>query len=149
MSAALTSAEAIDELRGYTLTRRDPGFIHQHAVDAYAAQTAGEHTKAVTLAFALVGLYLHLERGLTGKEVQRMHIRLAGRRRDWPRFALPADRGTMTAADVLAAAPGAERDRAIHDWCRNVWRAYAHCRTAVIELLEEHLGWGETLPAAT
>ena len=38
----------------------------QHVVDAYAAQTARASTKPITLAFALVGLYLHLEKNQTG-----------------------------------------------------------------------------------
>src|SRR5438067_3221775 len=50
----------------------------QHVVDAYAAQTARASTKPITLAFALVGLYLHLEKNQTGKQVQRVHMLLAG-----------------------------------------------------------------------
>jgi hypothetical protein len=35
---------------------RDPSFIHQYVVDAFAAQQADEQTKPMKLTFALVGL---------------------------------------------------------------------------------------------
>ena len=71
------------------------------------------HTKPIGLAFALIGLYLHVERGMSGRDVQRVHMQLGRRKQPWPAFALPHHRGAMTAADVMAAAPGPERDRAI------------------------------------
>lgn len=84
-----TEQDAYDELCSYTLTHGDPTFIHQHVVDAIGAQRATSDTKPVRLTFSLVGLLLHVEWKWTGREVQRAHMRLAARRRDWPRFALP------------------------------------------------------------
>ncbi len=132
--------EGYHALCAYTLAHGGPEFVHQHVVDAHAAQRAGAGTKPITLAFALVGLHLHLERGFTGRQVQRAHMALArehARRggRAWPAFALPRDRGAVTAADVLAAAPGPERDRAIDAWCTAVWAVYADQRPAVAALL--------------
>lgn len=46
---------AYDELQAYTLAHGDPAFIHQHVVDAWAAQHADEETKPIALTFALVG----------------------------------------------------------------------------------------------
>ena len=57
----LSEHQAYDRLCAYTLNRGDAAFIHQHVVDAFAAQHAGGHTKAITITFALVGLYLHVE----------------------------------------------------------------------------------------
>jgi hypothetical protein len=136
MSMTLDNAEA--ELLSYTLAHRDPAFPHQYAVDAITAQRADEHTKPIALTFALVGLYLHLEKGLTGKQVQQMHVRLAARKHSWPKFPLPAHRGTLTAADVLTHPPGPERDRAIDDWCADVWAAYRSSRAQLVDLLREH-----------
>jgi hypothetical protein len=130
--------DAYHELCGYTLTHGDPAFVHQHVVDAWAAQQADETTKPIGLTFALVGLYLHLEKGFSGRQVQRAHMQLARRRRAWPAFALPLDRGTMTARDVLAAPGGAERDRAIDEWCRSVWTAFSTHRHAIDGLLREN-----------
>jgi len=129
--------DAYHELCGYTLTHGDAAFVHQHVVDAWAAQRADENSKPIALTFALVGLYLHLEKGFSGRQVQRAHMQMARRRRAWPAFALPIDRGTMTAHDVLAAPGGAERDRAIDEWCRSVWSAFSTHRQAIDDLLRE------------
>ena len=58
------------ELAYYTLAHPDPEFIHQYIMDAYAAQHADEHSKPISIAFALAGLYLHLERGYSGWQVR-------------------------------------------------------------------------------
>ena len=133
-----TTQAAYDELAAYTLTLGDAAFIHQHVVDVYAAQHATEATKPITVAFALIGLYLHVERGFTGRQVQRAHMMLARRSRSWPVFTLPATRGAMTAADVLAAPAGPARDRAISAWCPAVWTAYAEIAPDVAALARAH-----------
>jgi len=130
--------DAYDELCAYTLTHGDASFIHQHVVDAFAAQNATDSSKPIGVAFALVGLYLHVEKGFSGRQVQRVHMEPARRKRDWPRFALPADRGNFTALDVMKIAEGIGRDRAIDSWCANVWTAFAAQRERVISLLNEH-----------
>jgi Family of unknown function (DUF5946) len=131
------SEEAFNELCGYTLTHTDPSFIHQHVVDAFAAQNADEQTKPIKLTFALIGLCLHVEKQSSGKEVQRAHQFLARRRRSWPHFPLPYDRGSVTAEDVIAVAAGSKRDKAIHNWCVAVWFGFRESRRAVRELLDE------------
>ncbi len=130
--------DAIDALRAYTLGRGDPDFIHQHVVDAFAAQRAHEHTRPIQVVFALIGLYLLVEGGWSGKQVQRIHMRLGQRKHPWPTFVLPADRGSMTEVEVMAAPEGPERDAAIHSWCRSVWEAWAGSRDGVISFLREH-----------
>ena len=132
----MDSRAAYDEVYVYTMGR--PRFILQHVVDAFAAQTANEETKAITVTFALAGLYLHVERQFTGRQVQLAHQQLACRKRDWPTVHLPTDRGTMTVYDVLAAPVGAERDNAISAWCQSVWTAFRDNRPAIIELLREY-----------
>ncbi len=81
MNRHKTDQEKYNELSYYTLAHTDPSFIHQHIVDAYAAQHADENTKSITLTFALVGLYLHIEKKYSGKEVQRAHMQLANQRK--------------------------------------------------------------------
>jgi len=131
-------ARAYDELCAYTLTRGDAGFVHQHVVDAWMAQHADDTTRPIGVAFALVGLYLHVERGLTGRQVQRVHMALARPGRDWPAFPPPPERGSFTARHVMAAPAGPARDRAIDEWCASVWEAWHDRRESVIALLEEH-----------
>jgi hypothetical protein len=132
-----SNQDAYDELCCYTLAHGDPSFIHQHVLDAFAAQTADERTKPIGLAFALIGLYLHVERQFSGREVQRAHMILAKHKRVWPSFPLPRHRGSLTAADVLAAPAGDERDKAIHAWCASVWKAFRRNHQMVAELLRE------------
>lgn len=134
-----TELELWNELAFYTLAHRDGRFIHQHAVDAFAVQNASDNTKPIAVAFGLIGLYLHLERGYTGREVQRAHMKLANRRKRWPRFVLPDARGEIRVGDVVAAAPGPERDAAIDRWCKAVWQACAPIHQQVRELIEAEL----------
>jgi hypothetical protein len=129
--------EAYDELYIYTMGRGRTTFILQHVVDAYAAQTADAHTKPIAITFALVGLYLHVEKGFTGRQVQQVHTQLGRQQRSWPSISLPPDRGNMSAADVMTASVGAERDHAIDAWCQSVWAAYHESRTTVVELLRD------------
>jgi hypothetical protein len=112
---------AYDEVYVYTMGR--PRFILQHVVDAFAAQTATEDSKPIGVVFALVGLYLHVERHFHGRQVQQVHQLLGRRKRNWPTVHLPGDRGRLTVADVLAVPAGTQRDQAIDDWCRSVWTA--------------------------
>ena len=130
--------DAYDELQCYTLAHGDPVFIHQHVVDAWAAQHADEQTKPIALTFALVGLYLHVEKGCSGRQVQKMHMQLAERKRNWPSFPLPRDRGSVNASLVIATAAGPERDQAIDAWCASVWEAFRESHEAVVELLKQH-----------
>jgi len=94
-----------NELSFYTLELRDPEFIHQHVVDAYAVQHAGPGTQPIAIVFGLIGLYLYLERNFTGRQVQRAHMQLARNRRRWVAPPIPLQRATIGVADVLAAPP--------------------------------------------
>jgi hypothetical protein len=127
---------AYDEVYAYTLGR--PGFIVQHVVDAFGAQTATREAKPIRVVFSLVGLYLHVEKQFSGRQVQQAHVKLGRRKRAWPAVALPDNRGAMTAIDVLAAAAGDARDRAIDEWCASVWSAFKDNRSVIISLLGEH-----------
>jgi len=122
---------AYDELQCYTLAHGYGAFIHQHVVDTWMAQHADEATKPIGLTFALVGLYLHLEQGFSGREVQLAHMALGKEKRPWPSIPLPQERGDVSALDVMTAPPGPERDRAIDAWAASVWTAF-HASHAVI-----------------
>jgi hypothetical protein len=128
------------ELTYYTLSHPDKTFIHQHVVDAFAAQTANETTKPIALTFALVGLYLQLEKNYTGRHVQLAHMQMAKNKKPWPKFVLPKYRGEITVSDVLTVPPpGSERDTMIHKWCASVWEAYKESRRAVMDLAKTEL----------
>ena len=112
------------ELTYYTLGRGDPRFIHQHLVDAYGAQHVRRSKSTIGAAFALAGLYLAVERGFTGRQVQQMHMRMARRPRKWPLFEPPTETWPVTVADVVAAEAGAGRDGALMRWCAGVWAGW-------------------------
>jgi hypothetical protein len=136
----VTDEEAYHLLSAYTLSHRDPAFVHQYVVDAYGAQHTVADAKPIRLAFSLIGLYMHVERGFSGREVQRVHKVLGDRTHSWPAFDLPlvGRRGSMTVIDVVAAPEGFERDAAIDAWCRSVWAAFASSRPSVEALLQRH-----------
>jgi len=127
-------AEARDELSAYTLTHGGREFIHQHAVDAYAAQHAVGAARTIGPAFGLIGLYLALEKNFSGREVQRAHMKLGQRKREWPRFTAPRDRAALTVVDVMKAEPGEARDAAILKWAAAVWDSWAEQHEAIRQL---------------
>jgi len=127
---------AYDEVYVYTMDR--PGFVLQHVVDAFAVQTANNESMPIGVVFGLVGLYLHVEKQFSGRQVQRVHMELGRRKREWPRLFVPEDRGSMTVADVLTASAGPQRDMAIDNWCRSVWTAFGANRQTIIDLLREY-----------
>lgn len=96
--------DAYDELYVYTMGRS--GFILQHVVDAFGAQTANKDTKPIGITFALVGLLLRVEKRYSGRQVQEVHMKLARLKKQWPAIPLPEDRGSVTAVDVMAVAEG-------------------------------------------
>ena len=134
----MNSADAAATLTAYTLERGDAAFVHQHVVDALCAQDADASTPPMRLVFALVGLYLHVERRETGRQIQQAHAALAKRRPTWPKLTLPVARGALSAQDVLAEPAGAPRDAAIDAWCASVWAAYSPCRDAIVEFLRRY-----------
>ena len=117
-------AAAHEALSYYLIDSGNAGFRIQHMVDAYAAETADAETKPIRLVFALIGLFLYLERGYSGAMVQQAHTALAKGRKTWPSLPLPADRGVVGIQDVMAAPAGSQRDAMIERWCRSVWQAF-------------------------
>ena len=134
-----TEQEIYNELSLYTLAHPSKEFIHQYIVDAFAAQTANENTKPITIAFALIGLYLHLEKGYSGKEVQHAHMKLAPKKNILPTFELPIDRGDIRVSDVLNTSEGNERDQKIEKWMQSVWGAYSNSHNKIKDFLDNNL----------
>lgn len=128
------------ELSYYTLAHPDPSFIHQHIVDACAAQHADETAKPIGIVFALIGLYLYVEKDFTGRQVQKVHMKLAKLRKQWVPPHLPKERGAITVRNVLAAAPGQSRDAMIRSWCVSVWEAWNESHDQILNLAKKELG---------
>jgi hypothetical protein len=128
------------ELTFYTLAHPSPDFIHQNVVDAYTAQHADATTKPIAVTFALIGLYLCLEHGFTGRQAQLAHMKMARHRKPWLTLPLPDDRGDVTIIYVLAATPGPARDVAIRRWCASVWQSWSRAHPAIATLAQSELG---------
>jgi hypothetical protein len=126
--------QAFSDLACYTVAKQDPAFIHQHAVDAYGAQHGGENTRPITVVFALAGLYLALEKGYNGKEVQAAHMRMARVRKDWPRLEPPEHPAKMTVLDVLREDTDEEKDAMIRLWMASVWHSWEYLHPEIREL---------------
>jgi hypothetical protein len=125
--------QAYSDLLCYTVAKQDPAFIHQHAVDAYAAQHAGGTARNITVAFGLIGLYLALEKGYTGKQVQRAHLQIAKVRKDWPRLEIPSNPASLNVMDVLQAPDGEGKDAMIRRWMAAVWESWGDRQQLVRE----------------
>lgn len=139
-----SSLDQFHELSFYTLAHADKKFIHQHAVDAFAVQTADENTKPIKFFYGLAGLYLLIEKQFTGREVQQMHVLMSQSKKPWPQIDLPKERGAIGVEDVLAAAPGKVRDEMIFNWCQAVWLAFAENRKTIEEWMQDYLQQWET-----
>ncbi|HSD98157.1 MAG TPA: DUF5946 family protein [Patescibacteria group bacterium] len=135
----MTPQDAFHELSYYTLSHKKEEFIHQYIVDAFAAQTADKNTKSIKINFGLIGLYLHIEKGCTGKEVQQAHMQLAKYKDKLPVIVLPKERGEITVFDVLDSPEGNVRDTKIEEWMQSVWEAYKDEQGKVKEFLKEYL----------
>ena len=129
----------MNELSYYTLAHGDRAFIHQHVVDAYGAQHIRPSTSTIGAAFALTGLYLAVERGFTGRQVQQMHMVMAGASKQWPRFDPPQQVGPLTVADVVATEAGPKRDATIMRWCASIWAAWSMEQARVREMVDRFL----------
>lgn len=127
--------EVYGYLTAYDLDRARPDFLHQVAVDAYAAQHPGPPAKRVTLWFALVGLHLTLEQGWSGREVQVAHQRLARLDKVGPELRKPCRPAGTTVADVMVVPDGEGRDAAITDWAGAVWQTWASSHPQVADAL--------------
>lgn len=128
--------QLFSDLSCYTVSKQDAAFIHQHVVDAYEAQHAGGITRNSSVIFGLVGLYLALEKGFTGRQVQLVHMRIARVQKTWPRLEPPTRPATLTVADVLRVPDGPEKDALIRRWMAEVWESWGERQEQVREITD-------------
>jgi hypothetical protein len=131
--------ETYYELTYWTLAQQDGRFIHQFAVDAYEAQHARGRTRPITAVFGLIGLYLALEKGYTGRQVQLAHMKIASRRKDWPRLEPPARKADLTVMDVLRAETETEKEKMLTKWAESVWEISEDRHEWIREITEKTL----------
>ena len=112
---------------------------HKLTVDTYGAQHAGRSAARIGVAFALIGLRLSLDEGLSGEEVRDAHQYLAATFKDWPEFAPPAEPTWMTVYEVALATSPDDHARLVHRWVAEVWAAWEQVRENVVALLGARL----------
>jgi hypothetical protein len=68
-----------------------------------------------------------------------MHMLMASRSKQWPRFDPPSDLGALTVGDVVAVESGPPRDEAIMRWCGSVWTAWSSEHVRVRAMVDRFL----------
>jgi hypothetical protein len=126
------------ELSAFTLTIGEPDFIHQLAVDSYAAQHAAPDTKPIRTAFALMGLCLTFERGFTGREVQLAHMEMGKSRTEWPVLRPPPLTSMITLQDVLNDDLPSNYKDALRKWSMSVWGYWKPEHERIRRLLQDY-----------
>ncbi|MFO7289894.1 MAG: DUF5946 family protein [Bacillota bacterium] len=132
--------ELYGELTANNMEEMDPFFHHQLCVDAHGAQHSGGPVKPITTVFAPVGLYLAVERGFYGRQVQIAHMKLAkkaGKGAEWTRLEPPERPGDSAVLDVMKGEPGRGRKEMIQKWAKAVWRSWAHQHDRIRTLCEK------------
>lgn len=138
-NASCACRDLYDELSAFTLSLGDKDFIHQLAVDTYAAQHSGPDMKPVKTAFALIGLYLTFECGYTGKEVQRAHMVLGKMHHQWPSFNPPVKKSAITVLDVVQKVTKGNYEEPINTWGKSVWALWNTQHENIRKLVELYL----------
>ena len=128
------------ELSSYTIGKSDINFIHQHAIDTYAAQHSGNSMKNITTAFSLIGLYYAIKHGFNGRQVQRVHILLSHQKYKWEQLQSPDKSAySLTVSDVMNESPGESRDKMLQKWMNDVWQCWGHQHNWVKDICDKHL----------
>jgi Family of unknown function (DUF5946) len=121
--------------------------FRQLTVDAYAAQhappKAGGDAPPISVAYALVGLHLALDRGVSGMEVRAAHQRMGKPDPSWPPLPTPERPGAMTVFEVATAGAMvgsvAGHAKAVGAWAAAVWQAWAAQHATVAALADRLL----------
>lgn len=127
---------AFGELCVHTLSATSTDFIHQTAVDAYAAQHCREHDTR-RLVFALLGLQLVLQEGRTGAQVQRVHHVLARDRHPLPEIHPLQATAVGSAGDALETVARSGVQSAVTSWAEQVWTVYSPVHDRLIAWMQD------------
>lgn len=104
-------------------------------IDAYAVQHHGKpERRAIQSVNAhLVALYLQLEKGYSGEQVNAALQRVLKFANEFVWLEPPTPNGTMTIADVLRAQTPEEQANAIEKYARDIWSAWQVHRETVLK----------------
>lgn len=132
--------EYYNELAFFTLNLHDERFVHQYVVDAFTCQYANNNTKPISLTFALVGLYLYVEKGYSGRDVQKFHTLMSKNKIAWPNFTIPSYQTLLVdISSVIDSNDQNERIELIEKWCVGVWKANKENHDKLEDLVRHYL----------
>jgi hypothetical protein len=95
-------------------------------VDTYALQHPVRYCRsAISLAAHLTGVCVALEHRAREAMLNDAVQRWLSRRPELDKPPLPAERGTLTIADVIAATNAVDHRAIVERWARGTWAAYA------------------------
>lgn len=101
--------------------------FHRLTVDAYAVQHPGQESPQTiqSAAVHLISLYMVLEQDWPPQRVTAALQQVAQRKTQFRWMDPPASLGSVTVADVAAAATFEAHEAAVRRWCAAVWEAWA------------------------
>ncbi len=104
-------------------------------IDAYAVQHHGiaERRAIQSVNAHWVALYLQLEKGFTGEQVNVALQRVLKFANEFVWLEPPTPNGTMTIADVLKAGNPEQQANAIENYARDIWNAWQGHRATVLK----------------
>jgi hypothetical protein len=120
----------MDELLALHFSNASYFGVHRLFVDTYCLQHPDRYCASFkSLAAHLAHLCWTLEHGGTRAVPSEPIRRWVERNPHLQKPRLPSFRGSMTLADVVAASTPAEHHRAVEQWARATWDAYADLHT--------------------
>ncbi len=116
--------------------------IGQLAGDTYAVQHPGipERRAVQSVCVHLISLGAQLERGWPAAKAPDLVNRAIGHPDWWVWLDPPTPLGSIRVDQVVAATDSVERDRLVHAWADDLWRAYEPHHRQVLQWIDTLLG---------
>ena len=122
------------ELSAYNAERARWDFLHQEAVDAYAAQHPVRQPSRSASGLRSSGCTLPSIKDEPVGRFQRARMRLGRHKHAWPRLRAPSDLRCTTVGEVIRHSPCGDRDAAIVRRAGDVWSVWADSHDLIAEL---------------
>ncbi|HKB28529.1 MAG TPA: DUF5946 family protein [Candidatus Limnocylindrales bacterium] len=107
-------------------------------VDTYALQHPERYCRsAISLVAHLTGVCIAVEHRAREELLNDAVQRWLSRRPELEKPVLPADRGPLTIADVLAATDAVAHRSIVERWARGTWAAYANLQSVAREWVRQ------------
>jgi hypothetical protein len=111
--------------------------LHRLSVDAYAVQHPGVDGPQArnSVGIHLSRLCLILDRGWPINRANNAMLDITARKKSYPWLTPPAIRGSLSVKHVLATSEATGHGKAVEQWARSVWQAWAEYHATVRDLV--------------